>query len=126
MADEVTLQTSQQNPLTDQLKELFVPQITQSARDGIQEMVRVLLPVLAEKIVREEIQTIYQAEQSVEIDPEQLRAAIQQAFTPQVESIAREMVQDQVARMLPSLAEKKVLEEIERVKSGRDLTEPSG
>ena len=117
VADGGTLSDSEQVALADQLKKTFTPQITGATKDGVREMVRAMLPEMAEKIVREEIQRIHEEERSVEIDESRLSAAIHEAFAPQVEYMAREMVRELVGDMLPKMTEKMVADEIERIKT---------
>ncbi len=117
MADAGTQSDADQAVLTEKVEEAFMPQVTEAARDSLRQMVRTMLPAVAEKIVREEIQRIQEEERSVEIEDSRLSAAVHEAFSQQMESMTREMVRESVAEMLPKLAEKMVLEEIERIKS---------
>ncbi|MBF0357946.1 MAG: hypothetical protein HQL70_05010 [Magnetococcales bacterium] len=104
--------------LEEKIQEAIVKDVTgEVTKNSVQEMVRAMLPEMAEKIVREEIARIHAEERSVEIDGKHLTAAIKEAFAPEVESMAREMVKEMVADMLPQLAVKMVASEIERIKT---------
>ncbi|MBF0379439.1 MAG: hypothetical protein HQL69_00350 [Magnetococcales bacterium] len=117
IADSGALSGSDKETLGEQVKEAFAKQVSDGAKDSMRDLVRVMLPEIAQKVVQEEIGRIHAEERSVAIDGEHLTAAVRDAFAPQVEAMARDMVKDLVAEMLPKLAEEMVLGEIERIKN---------
>jgi predicted component of type VI protein secretion system len=116
ITDSGSLSGSDKVALDEQVKAAFVKQVTSGAKDSMRDLVRVMLPEIAQKVVKEEIGRIHAKERSVEIDGEHLTAAVREAFAPQVETMARDMVKELVAEMLPKLAEEMVISEIERIK----------
>jgi cell pole-organizing protein PopZ len=117
VADSGNLSDSDKVALDGQVKEALAKQVTSGAKDSMRDLVRVMLPQIAQKVVKEEIGRIHAEERSVEIDGEHLTAAVREAFAPQVETMARDMVKELVAEILPKLAEEMVLGEIERIKN---------
>ncbi|MBF0193201.1 MAG: hypothetical protein HQL71_01535 [Magnetococcales bacterium] len=117
IADSGGLSGSDKVVLDEQAKKAFAKQISSGAKDSMRDLVRVMLPEIAQKIVQEEIVRIHAQERSADIDSEHLTNAVREAFAPQVETIARDMVKELVAEMLPKLAEEMVLGEIERIKN---------
>lgn len=88
--------------------------ISAGAKDPLGELVRILLPELAQKIIQEEIRRIREEEMPIP-QGEELAALIKDAFTPRVEYIAKEMVREMVAVALPGIAQRLVLEELARI-----------
>ncbi|MBF0444436.1 MAG: hypothetical protein HQL68_02520 [Magnetococcales bacterium] len=117
VAESGGLSDSNKIALDEQVKGAFVKQVSSGAKDSMRDLVRAMLPQIAQKVVQEEIGRIHAQERSVAIDSEHLTAAIREAFAPQVETMARDMVKELVAEMLPKLAEEMVLGEIERIKN---------
>lgn len=92
--------------------------ITDSTRDMARELIRTLLPQIASKVVQEEIDRIKNVDSDKEkessLDFDQM---VRDVFAPQVEIIARELSRQQVAKTLPNVAERMVLEEIQKLQA---------
>ncbi len=92
-------------------------QISAGAKEAMTELVRRLLPELAQKIIQEEILRIREEESSLP-QGEALAILIKEAFAPRVEQITKEMVRELVMATLPDVAERLLREEIENLKNG--------
>ena len=92
------------------------PQNSPEFRTLAQEWIQSLLPGLAEKVIREEVERI-QAEAQNRVDPPALARLVHTAFAPRVPEIAREVAREWVAEALPNVAERMVQDEIKRLEA---------
>ena len=92
------------------------PEVTDATRTMARELVQSLLPGLAEKVIREEIERIQAEVQNREDNPA-LAPLVHAAFAPRVMAVAREMARELVAEALPNVAERLVKKEIKRLEA---------